>query len=121
MSSFLKIDEPKIDDHANGRPHADVPSVDAPPRDDLKLLVEWSSPWDEFRSAIRPALVRSPRRLAGEAPVGIFPYRGMLVTWAAEILLFSLLIFLTRGFDTMRVAQPPVLAKYDVIYFSGEE
>ena len=31
------------------------------------LLVEWSSPWQEFRSAIRPALGRSPARdeLAG--------------------------------------------------------
>jgi hypothetical protein len=89
--------------------------------EELKLLIEWSSPWDEFRSAIRPAMERSPRKLAGEAPVGIFPYQGMLVSWVAEVLLMALIIFLSRGFDTMRTYQPPALSKYDVIYFSGQE
>lgn len=89
--------------------------------DDLKLLVEWSSPWDEFRSSLQPALKRSLRRLAGEAPVGIFPYRGMLMSMTAEILLFAFFIFLSRGFDSMRAYQPPAPAKYDVIYFSGKE
>ena len=28
-----------------------------------KLLVEWSSPWREFVTSVRPALVRSERRL----------------------------------------------------------
>ena len=36
--------------------------------DELKLLVEWSSPWQEFLTAIRPALGRSPEPLDGEAP-----------------------------------------------------
>ena len=89
--------------------------------DDLKLLVEWSSPWDEFRSALRPALKRSPRRLAGEAPVGIFPYRGMVGTWLGEALVVVVFIFLSRGFDTLRTYQTPAPAKYDVIYFSGAE
>ena len=30
-----------------------------PPR----LLVEWSSPWEEFKTAIRPALKKSPKAL----------------------------------------------------------
>ena len=121
MNSYLKLDDPKINDPKIEDRRIGDPKMDGRTFNDLKLLVEWSSPWDEFRSAIRPALVRSPRRLAGEAPVGIFPYRGMLASWAVEILLFSFFIFLTRGFDTMRVPQPPAPAKYDVIYFSGEE
>jgi hypothetical protein len=123
VSTYLKLDDPKTNDpkvKVEDRKLGDL-KLDAGAMDDLKLLIDWSSPWDEFRSAIRPALVRSPRRLAGEAPVGIFPYRGMLGSWVVEILLFSLFIFLTRGFDTMRVSQPPAPAKYDVIYFSGEE
>ena len=51
-----------------------------PPR----LLVEWSSPWEEFKTALRPALRSSPKHLAGEAPIGMFPYRGMLLTWVLE-------------------------------------
>ena len=41
--------------------------------DELKLLVEWSSPWQEFLTAIRPALGRSPEPLDGEAPPAWFP------------------------------------------------
>ena len=33
---------------------------------ELKLLVEWSSPWQEFLTAIRPALGRSPEPLSRE-------------------------------------------------------
>jgi hypothetical protein len=84
--------------------------------DELHLLVEWSSPWEEFRSAIRPAFERSPQRLAGEAQTGLFPYRGMAATWAAEILLFLLLILVTRGLDSLHPNPPPSPAKYDVIY-----
>jgi hypothetical protein len=89
--------------------------------DELHLLVEWSSPWEEFRSAIRPAFERSPQRLAGEAQTGLFPYRGMVATWGAEILLFVLLILLTRGFDSLHPNLPPSPAKYDVIYYTGNE
>ena len=52
--------------------------------DDLKLLVEWSSPWSEFITAIGPALGKSPKRLAGEARTDSFPYRGMLLSWLVE-------------------------------------
>ena len=44
-----------------------------------QLLIEWSSPWHEFCSAIGPALRRSPPRLSLEARAGLFPFRGFLV------------------------------------------
>lgn len=141
MSDELKIDEVRIHDSKNGDPkNGDQPTAgvrvegssnggsgaihipeNASKIEPPKFLVEWTSPWEEFRSALGPAMVRSPRRLAGEAPVGIFPYRGMLATWAGEILVLALLIYVMGGFDTMRVAKPPAPAKYDVIYFSGNE
>ena len=74
-----------------------------PPR----LLVEWSSPWEEFKSAIRPALTKPPKQLAGEAPIGMFPYRGMLVTWVLEVLLLILVIVLPARLATLRPYTPP--------------
>jgi hypothetical protein len=65
-----------------------------PPR----LLVEWSSPWEEFKSAWRPALTRPPKALAGEAPIGIFPYRGILAGWLIECLLLIALIIVPERF-----------------------
>ncbi len=88
---------------------------------ELKLLVEWSSPWEEFKTAIRPAFMRSPEHLAGEANVGLFPFRGMLTSWSIEIALFFLFLLISRGLDTMHPYQPPPPPKYDVIYFSGDE
>jgi len=38
-----------------------------PPR----LLVEWSSPWEEFKTSLRPALQKPSKQLAGEAPIGV--------------------------------------------------
>ena len=89
--------------------------------EELHLLVEWSSPWEEFRTAIRPAFGRSPQRLAGEAQTGLFPYRGMVASWAAEILLFVLVILVTRGLDSLHPNPLPSPAKYDVIYYTGNE
>jgi len=88
-----------------------------PPR----LLVEWSSPWEEFKTAIRPALKKSPKALAGEAPVGIFPYRGMLTAWVAECILLIIVIFVPV--EIARLNPAPVLPKptWDVIYYSGDE
>jgi hypothetical protein len=86
-----------------------------------KLLVEWSSPWEEFLSAIRPALERSPEPLGGEAPVGLFPYRPMLVSWVLEIALLVLAIVLPAKLAGLQPYEPPPLPKYDVIYFSGDE
>ena len=89
--------------------------------DGPKLLVEWSSPWQEFLTAIQPALGRSPAHLAGEAQTGLFPYRGILISWAAEALLLLAVIVLPSQWASMRPYAPPPLPKYDVIYFSGDE
>src|SRR5271166_5849583 len=88
-----------------------------PPR----LLVEWSSPWEEFKSAWKPALTRSPRRLAGEAPVGMFPYRGMLACWVLECLLLIAVIVLPERFVSLELPLPPSHPERDVIYYSGDE
>jgi hypothetical protein len=89
--------------------------------DELKLLVEWSSPWQEFRSAVQPALMRSPQPLAGEARTGLFPYQGMVVSWIGEVLFLALVMLGYRGLDSMHPYQAPPPPKYDVIYYSGDE
>jgi hypothetical protein len=89
--------------------------------DDLKLLVEWSSPWEEFVGAIRPALGKSPAELAGEAHTGLFPYRGILITWGAEFLILIALIVLPTRLQQIQPYAAPTMPKYDVIYFSGNE
>jgi hypothetical protein len=86
-----------------------------------KLLVEWSSRWDEFWTAIGPAIGRSPAPLAGEAPTGLFPLRGLLVSWGAEAILLALAIWLPtklREMPTFRTVTPP---KHTVIYYQGNE
>jgi hypothetical protein len=88
-----------------------------PPR----LLVEWSSRWEEFKSSIVPAFRRSPKALAGEAPIGIFPYRGILIGWLIECLLLIALIMLPERFATIELPLPPTHPEQDVIYYSGNE
>jgi hypothetical protein len=88
-----------------------------PPR----LLVEWSSPWEEFKSALRPALARSPKRLAGEAPIGIFPYRGILASWVLECLLLIAVIVLPERYASVQIPALPARQQFDVIYYSGDE
>lgn len=88
---------------------------------ELKLLVEWSSPWREFVTAIRPALGKSPKRLAGEARTDFFPYRGMLMTWVVEAALLIAVIVLPARMAFLHPYEPPPLPKYEVIYFSGDE
>jgi len=88
---------------------------------ELKLLVEWSSPWQEFLTAIRPALARSPEPLAGEARTGLVPYRGMFASWILEAALLALAIMLSEKIAMLRPYEPPSMPKYDVIYFSGDE
>jgi hypothetical protein len=85
------------------------------------LLVEWSSPWDEFLSAIRPALGRSPEALAGEAQTGLVPYRGMLISWGIELVMLVATIVVPAKLASMRPYEPPPKPKYDVIYYSGNE
>lgn len=89
--------------------------------DDLKLLIEWSSPWREFLTAIGPALRKSPKHLAGEARTDFFPYRGMLLSWLVEIIVLIAVIVLPARLASLRPYQPPSLPKYDIIYFSGNE
>jgi hypothetical protein len=86
-----------------------------------KLLIEWSSPWQEFLTAVGPALHRSPKRLAGEARPGIFPYPGILAAWVVEAACLFAAIVLPGKLARMQPYTPPAKAKYDVIYFSGEE
>jgi len=88
---------------------------------ELKLLVEWSSPWEEFRTSIRPAFTRSPRRLAGEARTEIFPYRGMLLSLGLEILILLAIIIIPAKIASMTPYETPKHAKYDVIYYSADE
>jgi len=86
-----------------------------------KLLVEWSSRWEEFVTSIRPAFARSGARLAGEAPHGIFPYRGMLASLLLEALLVFVAIVVPREIDRLRPYAPPKLQPDEVIYYSGDE
>lgn len=86
-----------------------------------KLLVEWSSPWDEFVSSIRPALARSQSRLAGEAPYGIFPYRGMIPCLLLEAFLIFAAIVIRVKIQELRPYLAPRLSSHDVIYYSGDE
>jgi hypothetical protein len=91
------------------------------PHEVPKLLIEWSSPWQEFLTSIRPALARSTARLAGEAPYGLRPYRGMLATWALEVFLLFVVIVLPPKIARLRPYVPPKLASHDIIYYSGDE
>src|SRR2546429_5965154 len=111
MSEVATIPESNTIDHQTG------PQWPEPPR----LLVEWSSPWDEFKSALRPALTRPPKRLAGEAPIGMFPYRGMPVSWLLECLLLIALIVLPEHFVSLEIPTPTTRPQQDVIYYSGNE
>jgi len=89
--------------------------------DELKLLIEWPSRWEEFVTSIRPALGKSPRPLAGEARAGLFPHQGMLVAWICEAVLLLAVIVLPAKLAFLAPYQPPSIPKYDVIYFSGDE
>src|SRR5258708_26832917 len=88
-----------------------------PPR----LLVEWSSPWEEFKTSVRPALTKSPKHLAGEAPIGMFPYRGMLMTWGLEVLLIILLIPIPARLASLHPYAPPPIPQSDVLYYTTAE
>ncbi len=89
--------------------------------DGPKLLVEWSSPWREFVTSIRPALRRSPEKLAGEARTSIFPVLGMSSAWLLELLLLFLIIVLPDKLAWLHPYNPPPIPHYDVIYYSGDE
>jgi hypothetical protein len=86
-----------------------------------RLLVEWSSPWDEFVTSIRPALSRSGPRLAGEAPYGMCPYRGMFASWGVEVFLLLVAIVVPMKIAQLRPYVAPRPAGHDVLYYSGDE
>ena len=86
-----------------------------------KLLVEWSSPWREFVTAIGPALSRSEARLAGEAPYGLFPYRGMVPCWLFEAFLILAAIVVPVKLAQLRPYVAPRLSSHDIIYYTGDE
>ncbi len=100
---------------------AAIPEVDTQWPEPPRLLVEWSSRWEEFKSALRPALARPPKALAGEAPIGIFPYRGMLACWLLECLLLIAVIVLPERFASLQIPAPPTRPQWDVIYYSADE
>ncbi len=91
------------------------------PEKELQLLVPWSSPWEEFRSAIGPALAQSPRPLAGEARSGLFPIRNLVLVCVAEFLILTVLSIFPAKLAQMRAKMPTAPAKYDVLYFSADE
>ncbi|MEY2394921.1 MAG: hypothetical protein QOF94_1266, partial [Acidobacteriaceae bacterium] len=86
-----------------------------------KLLVEWSSRWEEFVTSIGPAFARSSPRLAGEAPHGIFPYREMLASFLLQSLLLFVGMFLPRQIERLRPYAAPKVRPYEVIYYSADE
>jgi hypothetical protein len=85
-----------------------------------KLLLEWPSRWDEFVTNIGPAFSHSGPRLAGEAPHGIFPYRGMLASFLLEAFLVFVVMVLPRQVAKLR-PYAPAQRPYEVIYYSGDE
>lgn len=93
-----------------------VQRYDAP-----QLLVEWSSPWHEFITSIRPAFERSERRLAGEAPFGLIPLRIMIPSYVLEAFLIVLAIAVQVKIAEMQPFVVPKFSSHDVIYYSGDE
>ena len=89
--------------------------------DEPKLLVEWSSRWDEFFTNIGPAFSRSRGRLAGEAPDTLMPYRGMLASFSMQLFVLFVLIVLPHQIDRLRPYAAPKVSPYEVIYYSGDE
>jgi hypothetical protein len=84
-----------------------------------QLLVEWSSPWQEFLSAIQPALRRSPPVLLMEARAGLFPWRGLTATVLIELMVLG--IIAASPSSTQLVTIPMELTAREVIYFSADE
>ena len=88
---------------------------------ELKLLIEWSRPWPDFVSSIRPAFSHSELPLAGEIATSVFPVRNLIAAWSAEILLLLALIFLPTKLGWIHPYVPLPHPKWDVIYYSGKE
>jgi hypothetical protein len=91
-------------------------------RDDApKLLVAWTSRWDDFITSIPPAFARSESRLAGEAPFGLIPLRIMIPSFVLEAFLIFAAIIIPIKINQLRPYVAPSIANHDVIYYSGDE
>jgi TonB family protein len=88
-----------------------------PPR----LQVEWTSRWQEFVTAIGPAMGRSEARLAGEAPFGLVPFRIMIPSYVLEAFLIFAAIIIPVKLQQLRPYVAPRISSHDVIYYSGDE
>jgi hypothetical protein len=86
-----------------------------------KLLVEWTPRWQDFTTNIRPAFAHSSPRLAGEAPYGILPYRGLIAALLFQAFLALVLLVIPREVARLRPYAPPRLQADEVIYYSGDE
>jgi hypothetical protein len=86
-----------------------------------KLLVEWSPRWHEFTTSIGPAFSRSAPRLAGEAPFGILPYRGLIASLLLEAFLVFVVIVIPREVDHLRPYAAPRIQAEEVVYYSADE
>jgi len=86
-----------------------------------RLLVQWSSRWEEFVGSIKPALSRSEARLAGEAPFGLVPFRIMLPSYVIEAFVILAALFIKVKVDELRPYVVPRITSHDVIYYSGDE
>src|SRR5215469_4633538 len=86
-----------------------------------RLLVNWSSRWEEFVGSIKPALARSEARLAGEAPFGLVPFRIMIPSYVIEAVVIMAAILIKVKVDELRPYVVPRIASHDVIYYSGDE
>jgi hypothetical protein len=117
----MSTGQPQLDEPLLGNEELTPSNTDQQWPDPPRLLVEWSSPWEEFKSALRPALTRSTKPLAGEAPIGIFPYRGVLLSWVLECLLLFAMIVLPGRFTNQEISTLPKRQQFDVIYYSGDE
>ena len=89
--------------------------------DSPKLIVEWSSRWQDFLESIGPALSRSQARLAGEAPFGLIPLRIMLPSYFLEAFLIFAAILIPAKIAQLRPFVAPRVAQHDVIYYTGDE
>ena len=85
-----------------------------------QFLVEWSSPWQEFVSAVGPALRRSPPPLGMETRAGLFPWRGILVVSVLEIAAV-LATAIARPAESGKSTVEELPPTHDVIFFSAEE
>src|SRR5262249_38098443 len=52
---------------------------------------------------------------------GLFPVRGMLLSWVVQAVLLIAVIVIPSQLSSMRPYEPPATPKYDVIYYSKDE